>query len=68
MACGDAGQYVLTSRDDVALIQVPADVLAEFRAAVETRCPNCRDPMYRVTACGLCVWDALVEGAPLPAS
>ncbi len=53
--------HVQTSCNDVALIQVHAEVLAEIRAAVETRCRTCSQTMYRVTGCGMCTWDALDE-------
>ncbi len=50
--------HTQTSRDDVALIQVYAEVLAAIRAAAETQCAACGKTMYRVTGCGMCSRDA----------
>ena len=51
--------HVQTSRDDVALVQVPAEVLAEIRAALETRCATCDGLMWRPGPCDSCSWDQL---------
>jgi PHP family Zn ribbon phosphoesterase len=54
--------YTQTSRDDVVLVQIPADTMAEIRdlvAACVTTCRSCGTEVYAGTGCGLC---ALEEG------
>jgi hypothetical protein len=59
--------HVRTSRDDVALVQLPAGVFEQIRAAVDAAvapCPDCGSAVYAGTSCGLCELDALPEGDP----
>jgi hypothetical protein len=53
--------HLQTSRDDVALVQVPAEVLTGIRAALEARCATCGELTWRPGPCD-CSWDALPEG------
>jgi len=62
--------------DAGALVALPADLLAEIRAAVAAcpedfsivttlaRCAKCRAPLIPETRCGRCLWDELPEGGP----